>query len=366
VKEIRGQMSEVRKHRSGRKHHRQGTGRSLRAVCRSVLKPVSDLRLLIFGLCALFFALCISADAQEEKLRRIALLFAGERSAVAGRIEAFRQGLHDRGYQEGKNIVIEYRYGEGNLDRVPSLVEELIRLKVDVIVTGGPADTRAAKQATATIPIVMAQDSDPVGAGVVASLARPGGNVTGLSVMAPEISGKQLELLKEIVPRLSRVAVLGTSTNPGNAQALRETELAGAALGVQIQYLDVQRAEDVESAFSVLKKDRVGAFIVLRNPVTSTHRKRIVDLAVKSRLPAIYPQIEFTEAGGLMSYGAYTPDLYRRAATYVDKILKGAKPGDLPVEQPTKFELVINVRSAKQIELTIPPNVLARADRVIK
>jgi putative ABC transport system substrate-binding protein len=268
---------------------------------------------------------------------------------------------------EGKNIVIEYRYGEGKLDRIPSLAAELVHLNVDVIVTGGPTDTRAAKQATATVPIVMAQDSDPVGSGFIASLARPGGNITGLSTLSPEISGKQLELLKEVVPRLSRVAVLGNSTEPGNAQALREMEPASRAFGMQLQYLDVQGPKDIETAFSaLLKKELAGAFIVLRNPVTSTHRKRIVDLAANSRLPAIYPWPVFVEDGGLMAYGPSIFDSYRWAATYVDKILKGAKPAELPVEQPTKFELVINLNAARQIGLTIPPNVLARADRVIR
>ena len=267
---------------------------------------------------------------------------------------------------EGKNIVIEWRSAEGKLDRVPALAAELVRLKVDVIVTAGPQSTRAAKEATTTIPIVMALDNDPVGNGFVASLARPGGNITGLSTLSPEISGKQLELLKEIVPRLSRVAVLGNSTHPGNAQALKETELAAGALAVQLQYLDVRDPKDIETAFRAASKGRADAVLVLENAVLTSHRKQLVDLAVKSRLPAIYPQTEYMEAGGLMYYGANTPDLFRRAATYVDKILKGAKPADLPVEQPRKFEFVINLKAAKQIGLTIPPNVLARADRVIK
>jgi putative ABC transport system substrate-binding protein len=216
------------------------------------------------------------------------------------------------------------------------------------------------------IPIVMAFDSDPVGSGFAASLARPGGNITGLATLAPEISGKQLELLKEIIPKLSRVAVLGTSTQLGNAQALRETELAARAFGVQLQYLDVLGPKDVETAFRAASKGRADAVLVLASPVLNSQRTQVVDLAVKSRLPAIYPQTEYTEAGGLMNYGANTPDLYRRAATYVDKILKGRKPADLPVEQPMKFEFVISLKAAKQIGLTIPPNLLVRADRVIK
>jgi putative ABC transport system substrate-binding protein len=241
-----------------------------------------------------------------------------------------------------------------------------VRLEVDVIVTAGPIPTRAAKEATVTIPIVMAADGDPVGSRFVASLARPGGNITGLSTLAPEISGKQLELLKEILPRLSRMAVLGTSTRPGNAQALRETELAAGAFGVQLQYLDVLDPKDIETTFRAASKGRAEAVLVLASPVLNSQRTQIVDLAIKSRLPAIYWAPEWVEDGGLMSYGVSYTDLYRRAATYVDKILKGAKPADLPVEQPKKFEFIINLKTAKQIGLTIPPNVLARADKVIK
>jgi ABC-type uncharacterized transport system substrate-binding protein len=242
-----------------------------------------------------------------------------------------------------------------------------VHLKVDVIVTAGSVLTRAAKEATVAIPIVMAQDADPVGTGFVASLARPGGNITGLSTLAPEISGKRLELLKEIVPKLSSVAVLGTSTQPGNAQQLRETELAAAAFGVKLQYLDVLGSKEIETAFRAAVKGRADAVVMMvAGAVAAAHRTQVVDLAVKSRLPAIYPQTEYMEAGGLIYYGTNTPDLFRRAAIYVDKILKGAKPADLPVEQPKKFELVINLKAAKQIGLTIPPNVLARADRVIK
>ena len=267
---------------------------------------------------------------------------------------------------DGKNIVIEYRYAEGKLDRLPALAAELVRLKVDVIVTGTSTGTRSAKEATATIPIVMAQDGDPVGNGFVASLARPGGNITGLSSLAPEISGKRLELLKEIVPKLSRVAVFGNSTSPGNAQSLKETELAAGALGLQLQYLDIRGPKDVETAFQATTKGRANAVLVLANPVLNFQRKQVVDLAVKSQLPVIYYAPEWVQDGGLMSYGVNYTDLYQRAATFVDKILKGTKPTDLPVEQPTKFEFVINLKAAKQIGLTIPPNVLARADKVIR
>src|SRR2546426_901149 len=270
------------------------------------------------------------------------------------------------GYVEDKNIVIEWRFAEGKFDRLPELASELVRLKVEVIVTTGPTSTRAAKEATSTVPIVMGLDIDPVGSGFVASLARPGGNITGLSNLAPEISGKRLELLKEIIPKLSRVAVLGTSTQPGTAQQLRETELAAGAFGVKLQYLDVLSPNDIETVFQAASKGRAQAVLVLGGPVLISHRRQVADLAVKSRLPASYVRPEYVEDGGLMSYAPSSNDLLRRAATYVDKILKGAKPADLPVEQPTKFELVINLKAAKQIGLTIPPNVLARADKVIK
>ena len=318
-------------------------------------------------LCATLLALCSSTGApQPTKIPRIGYLVATSPSSNAARIGPFRQGLRELGYVEGKNIVIEWRYAEGKLDRLPTLAAELVRLKVDVIVTSGPTVTRAAKEATNTIPIVMAFDNDPVGSGVVASLARPGGNITGLSILAPEISGKQLDLLKEIVPSLSRVAVLGTSTTPGNAGLLKEIELAAGALKVKLQYLDVLSLKDLETAFRAAGKEQADAVVVLNSPIFSSQRTQIADLAVKSRLPAIYDRPESVENGGLMSYGVNRNDLYRRAAVYVDKILKGAKPADLPVEQPMKFEFVINLKAAKQIGLTIPPNVLVRADKVIK
>src|SRR5438094_596235 len=333
----------------------------------SVVKSLSDLRLLISGLCALLLAFSVPIEAQQPtKVPRIGWLTGAALSGNPERREAFRQGLRDLGYVEGKNIVIEWRGADGKRDRVPTLAAELVRLKVDVIVTAGPASTRPAKEATSTIPIVMGFDNDPVGNGFVASLARPGGNITGLSTLAPEISGKQLELLMEIVPRLSRVAALGNSNEPGNAQALREVEVAAGAFGVQLQHLDVRDPKDIETAFRAASKGRADAVLVLTSPVFNSQRKQVVELAVKSRLPAIYWRSDFVEAGGLMSYGTSQNDLDRRAATYVDKILKGAKPADLPVEQPTKFELVINLKAAKQIGLTVPPNVLARADKVIK
>src|SRR5262245_31022781 len=315
----------------------------------------------------MLFGLCLPAEAQQPpKIPRIGYLVSAFPSSTPARIEAFRQGLRELGYVEGKNIVIGYRYAEGKLDRLPPLVAELVRLKVDVIVTTGTLVTRAVKEATVTIPIVMAQDSDPVGSGFVASLARPGGNITGLATLAPELSGKRLELLKEIVPKLSRVAVLGTSTLPGNAQNLKELELAAGALGVKIQYLDVLGPKDIETAFRAAIEGRADAVLLLASSVFTSQRTQVVDLAVKYRLPATYNRPEYVEDGGLMTYGPSINDLFRRAATYVDKILKGTKPADLPVEQPTKFEFIINLKAAKQIGLTIPPNVLARADKVIK
>jgi putative ABC transport system substrate-binding protein len=314
----------------------------------------------------MLFALCPCAGAQPTKVSRIGFLYSVSPSSVVARAKAFRQGLRELGYLEGKNIAIESRFADGKLDRVPALAAELVRLNVDVIVTSGPSPTRAAKEATVTIPIVMARDIDPVGNGFVASLARPGGNITGLSMLAPEISGKQLELLKETLPKLSGVVVLGSSTTQGNAQTRREIELAAGALGVKLQHLNVAGLEDIETAFRAAVKGRADAALVLGSAIYASHRKQVTETAVRNRLPTIYRNPEYVDDGGLMAYGVNLVDLDRRAATYVHKILKGAKPADLPVEQPTKFELVINLKTAKQIGLTIPPNVLARADRVIK
>ena len=315
----------------------------------------------------MLFALSLSAEAQQPtKIPRIGYLGATSPAATAARIDAFKQGMRELGYVEGKTIVIDYRWAEGKLDLIPGLAAELVRLNVDVIVTAGPADTKGAKQATSTIPIVMGFDNDPIGNGFVASLARPGGNITGLSTLAPEISGKQLELMKEIVRRLSRIAVFGTSRQPGNGQSLQEVELAAKALKVKLQYLDMLDPKDVETAFLAATKGHADAILVLQTPLASLHRTQFIELAVKNRLPATYSRSDFVEAGGLMSYGASFPDLMRRAATYVDKILKGRTPADLPVEQPTKFEFFVNLKTANQLGLTIPPNVLARADRVIR
>ena len=324
-------------------------------------------KILLSAVATLMLASVFPAEAQQpKKVPRLGYLVANFPSTNPARNEAFRQGLRDLGYVEGKSIVIEWRYAEGKPDRLPVLAAELVRLKVDVIVTAGPASTRPAKEATSTIPIVMGFDNDPVGNGFVASLAGPGGNITGLSTLAPEISGKQLELLMEIVPRLSHVAALGNSNEPGNAQALREVEVAAGAFGVQLQHLDVLDPKDIETAFRAASKGRADAILMLNSPVLNPHRTQVVNLAVKSRLPVIYGQSEFVEGGGLMTYSVSFTDLFRGAATYVDKILKGAKPADLPVEQPKKFEFIINLKTAKQIGLTIPPTVLAQADKVIR
>jgi putative ABC transport system substrate-binding protein len=309
----------------------------------------------------------VAQAQQPTKIPRIGFLGVNSPSSTPARIETFRRGLGELGYVESKNIVIEWRHHEGKLDRLPALAAELVRLKVDIIIATGPPAARAAKEATNTIPIVMMQVGDPVGSGFVASLARPGGNITGLSSLAPELSGKRLELLKEIVPKLSRVAVFGTSTSPDNAQSLREVELAARALKVQLQYLDVLGPKDIETAFRAAVKGRAEAVLMLvAGALATAGRTQIVELAVKSLLPVIYSGRAPVEAGGLMSYGVNQNDLDRRVATYVDKILKGAKPADLPVEQPKKFEFIVNLKAAKQIGLTIPPNVLVRADKVFR
>ena len=318
------------------------------------------------ALCAMLFALSCESEAQQPKVPRIGFLAVVSPSQLSARVDAFRQGLRELGYIDGKNLVIEYRWAEGKFDQMPHLAADLVRLKVDIIVTGGPQATRPAKEATSTIPIVMGFDQDPVGSGFVASLDRPAGNITGLSSFAPEMSGKQLELLNETVSTLTRVAVLGNSAEPATGLALEETKLAAAALGVKLQYLDMLGPKDIETAFREASKARAEAVLMLSGPFAISHRRQLIDLAVKSRLPAIYPYPEVAEDGGLMTYSVSFTDLYRRAATYVDKILKGAKPADLPVERPTKFEFVINLKAAKQIDLTIPQRVLTRADKVIK
>jgi putative ABC transport system substrate-binding protein len=315
----------------------------------------------------MLLALCASASAQQpKKVPRIGYLTPSVSSNPA-RTEAFRQGLRDLGYVEGKNILIEWRANKGQLDRNAALAAELVRLKVEVIVAIGGEEIRAAKEATAAIPIVMVLSGDPVGSGFVASLARPGGNVTGLALLRPELSGKRLELVKEIVPKLSRMAVFASSFSADYALVLKEIEIAAGLLGVRLQSLDLLSPRDFETAFQDAAKGRADAVLFrVPSPILSPHRTNVAALAVESRLPVMYESAQDVEAGGLMSYGVTANDLYRRAATYVDKILKGAKPAELPVEQPMKFELIINLKAAKQIGLTIPPNVLARADKVIR
>jgi putative ABC transport system substrate-binding protein len=281
-------------------------------------------------------------------------------------MEAFRQGLRELGYVDGQSMTIEARYAEGKLNRLPELARELVGLKVDVIVAGGSTAIRATKNATKLIPIVMAHGSDPVALGYVASLARPGGNITGLTHLAPELGGKRLELLKDMIAQLSRVAVLTDPGTGGHGPQMKELEVAAPALGLQLRAVAVQAPNELESAFSAMIAGRAGAFIGLQQPTLDRLRARIVALAAKNRLPAMYPNSEYVETGGLMSYAADLVAMFRRTATYVDKVLKGAKSAELPVEQPTKFELVINLKTAKQIGLTIPPNMLARAHRVIK
>jgi len=307
------------------------------------------------------------AEAQQPgNIPRIGFLLQGTAASAAPNMEAFRQGLFEHGYVEGKTIVIDYRYAEGKPDRLPNLASDLVRLKVNGIVVVGSEATLAAKNATTVIPIIMAGASDPVGTGLVASLARPGGNITGTSSFGPESSGKRLELLMEVVPGLSRVAALAYNANPAYKLQLKEVEGAAQALKLQLQVLEVREPNDFDGAFGAAKKARAGAVNILTSTFLAAHRKKLVDSAEKSRLPVIYQSTVFVEAGGLMSYGPSFPDNYRRAAVYVDKILKGAKPADLPIEQPMKFEFVINLKTAKQLGLTIPQSVLYRADRVIK
>ena len=328
---------------------------------------IREFRFSCLALSGFLFLLSFPAEAQQgDKFARIGTLgAAGGSNNPSRRWDAFRRGLRELGYTEGKDIVIESRSATGRLNRISELAAELVRLQVAVIVTGGASATQGAKRATSTIPIVMAQDNDPVGSGFVASLSRPGGNITGLANQSSEMNGKRMELLKEAVPKLSRLVVFGNEKNPGNALALKDTERAAAALAVQLHYRDIREPDQIESTFRSGTKG-ADAVLWLNNPVLLLQRSQVADLVAKSRLPAIYDESEYTEAGGLMSYGRDVIDLFRRAAFYADKILKGAKPSDLPVEQPTKFEFVINLKTAKQIGLAIPPNVLARADKVIK
>ena len=319
-------------------------------------------------LCAMLIVLCSSAHAQQaKKVPRIGWVTGSSLASNAHRIEAFRGGLRELGYIEGTNIAVEFRGANSNPDRLRAIIAELTNLKLEVIVAAGGAPVREAKKAAVTTPIVFAQDPDPIGNGLVTSLSRPGGNITGLSRLAPELSGKQVELLHEIVPKLARLAVFISRANRANAQVSKEIESAAAALGIKLQYFDVVTANDFARSFRETTKRTADAILWLAGgEVASAHRKQIAELALKSGLPTIYDQAAFVEAGGLMSYGVSFADLDRRAATYVEKILKGIKPADLPVEQPKKCEFIINLKAAKQIGLTTPPNVLARADKVIR
>jgi ABC-type uncharacterized transport system substrate-binding protein len=323
-------------------------------------------KITVLTLCALLCALCFAASAQQpKKVPRIGFLSMSSPSSETPPLAAFRQGLRDLGYVEGENILVEYRYAEGKSDRLRDLAAELVRLKVDVIVVGSILSASTAKDATKTIPIVMS-GSDPVASGLINSLARPGGNITGVTNLSPEVGGKQLELLKDSIPKLSRIAVLVNPDSAASSLQLKETQAAGRSVGVHLRTLTARGLNDFDKAFADAKKDGAQALSVLASPVFSVHKMRLIELSSKARLPAIYPNDDFVEAGGLMSYGADRSEMWRRAAVYVDKILKGTKPGDLPVEQPMKFEFVINLKTAKQIGLTIPQSVLYKADRVIK
>jgi putative ABC transport system substrate-binding protein len=319
------------------------------------------------ALAAIVLFLYFPAEAQQPaRISRIGILIAASTSFYSARVETLRQRLRELGYVEGKNIVIEYRYAEGKLERLPDLAAELVQLKVDVIVTAPGPGAIAAKKASATIPIVFTDSADPIGTGIVSSLARPGGNITGLSVMAPDLDGKRLELLKESFPKVARVAFLWRTSGTRGNLTLTEMEAAATALGLKLQSLEVRTLEDFDSAFARAKRDGAQALITTPSPLINTQQRQVLDFAAKNRLPAMYHTSEWVEAGGLMSYAPNFTDLWRRAADYVDKILKGAKPADLPVEQPKKFEFLVNLKTAKQIGVTIPSNVLARADRVIR
>ena len=324
------------------------------------------------ALSTVLFSLSVRVEAQQPP-RKVPLIgflntSSASNSETSLRLDAFRQGLHDLGYVEGKNINIEYRYADGKLERLPKLAEELVRLKVDLVVAANATVAQAAKKSSTTIPVVMVAAGDPFGGELVASLARPGGNVTGLYQYSPELVSKRLELLKEVLPKVTRFTFLNSANGTAARSRFEDQGKATAkSLGVQFQFVEVKApASDLEGAFLVMVKERIGALVISSAPLLSFHRKKILQLVEQNRIPAIYPDQEWSTAGGLISYGANLPDLYRRAATYVDKILKGAKPADLPVEQPTKFEFVINLKTAKELNLTIPQSVLFRADRVIR
>jgi putative ABC transport system substrate-binding protein len=314
----------------------------------------------------MLFTLCPSIEAQEQaKIRRVGFLIASSATSQEPRLQAFRQGLTELGYIIGKNIALEVRSGEGKPDKLTAAANELTHIKPDVIVSGGPTSTRALRRTTSTIPIVLTLEGDPVGDGLVQSLAKPGGNITGLSTLAPELGGKRLELLKEVIPTLSRIAAFYSPEQRDSPQA-NEIRHAAHLLGLQLQKYELRHGSEIESAFIAASRERAGALLALATAVLLTHRNQVAELATHHQLPSMFSREEFVEAGGLMHYAANTNDLSRRAATYVDKILKGVNPASLPIEQPRKFDFTINLKTAKQIGLTIPPNVLARADRVIR
>jgi putative ABC transport system substrate-binding protein len=324
-------------------------------------------KILVWLLVVFFGANVSVAQAQQTaKIFRIGFLASGSPKAYSSRIEAFRQGLRQLGYVEGKTIAIEYRYAEGLANPLPDLVADLVRLNVDVIVTSSTPAALALKNGTKTIPIVFVAVADPVGSGLVISLARPGGNLTGLSNQLVDLAGKELELLKEVVPKVSRVAVLGSTANPYRSDSQKAIEVAARSLGVQLQVVEIGEPKDLDGAFSQMTKGRAGAVLIRGGALLSDQRIRIAELAAQSRLPAIHWDRQFAEAGGLMAYGPSSADMFRRAATFVDKILKGRTPADLPVEQPMKFEFIVNLKAARQIGLTVPPNLLVRADKVIR
>ena len=311
--------------------------------------------------------LSVQADGQQiNKIPKIGVLASASASSSTSNINAFRQGLRELGYTEGKNILIEYRHADGKLNRLSEFASELVRLKVDVIVAGGTQSTTAANQATSTIPIVVGAAGDLVGSGLVASLSRPGGNITGSTAISPDVSGKRIELLKEVIPKASRVAVLLYSSSGTDRNEVKQTEMAAQPLRVKIQIVEVRDPGDFQAAYAAMKREDADALILIQSSFTSAHRKQLAGLGAKSRLPTMCESARWTEDGCVLSYGPDLPYQYHRAAVFVDKILKGAKPADLPVEQPTKFDFIINLKTAKQIGLTIPPNVLARADRVIR
>ena len=318
----------------------------------------------------LLLAVSLGTAAAEslEKAPRVGYISPGSSSDPVRlrRFEAFRQGLRELGYVEGQNIVLEPRWAEGQYARYPALAADLVRLKAGVIVTVGGTVTRAAKQVTRTTPIVMSVVVDPVGSGLVPSLARPGGNLTGTSIMATELIGKQFELLREVVPKVSRMTLLWNPTNPSHAPSISHVQAAARSLGMQLQLLEARDPQEIDRAFAAMTREQAGALVVLPDAIFTNQVRQIAELAVQRRLPSIYGTIEYAEAGGFMVYSTNLLDLERRAATFVDKILKGAKPGDLPIEQPTKFEMVINLKTAKALGLTIPPSLLLRADRVIE